>query len=185
MKRLEKKNLNTRKYYNKVLLNHFNNTGLDVTDMWRIEWLLGRWKGGKLLDIGCGISPLPIIAASKGEVWAMDFSDELIERLRLGTNRVKYITGDMNKLPFDDKYFDYVVLGEVLEHSENPKRVISEAERVLKDNGIIAVSCPNEEKEHIYKQHIWSISRKDIENMLNVTELDIKSNNILCYAKKK
>jgi len=190
MIRLEEGNSNTREIYNKSLLDHFNESGLDYDDIWRINWLLKRFKKGKLLDMGCGVSPLALIASEKPdtEVWAVDFADELIDTLK-GKNKVNYIVGDMNNLPFKDKYFDYVVLGEILEHSESPEKLITEAKRVLKPNGIMAISCPKDEtlERHIYSQHLWSISVEDIKNIVardKVIELEIISNNIMCYVKK-
>ena len=186
MIRLEKKNSNTKEIYNKCMLEHFNESGLDYSDMWRINWLLGQFKNGRLLDVGCGVSPLALIASQKpdSEVWAMDFADELIEKLK-SNSKVNYVVGDINALPFKNKYFDYVVLGEVLEHSENPESVINEVRRVLKDDGIMAISCPNNEtaENHLYKQHIWSISSEDIRKLVNVIKIEIIGNNIMCYAR--
>jgi len=72
-----------------------------------------------------------------------------------------------------------------LEHSENPESVINEVRRVLKDDGIMAISCPNNEtaENHLYKQHIWSISSEDIRKLVNVIKIEIIGNNIMCYAR--
>jgi ubiquinone/menaquinone biosynthesis C-methylase UbiE len=186
MKRLEQKNSNTREYYNQVFTEHFAESGLDLTDVWRVQWLLGRWKGGRLLDIGCGISPLPIFASQTegSEVFALDFADEIISQFK-GKSKVQYMVGDMYDIPFEDKTFDYVVLGEVLEHSEFPEKLITEASRVTKDDGIIAISCPNNETDlnHIYPQHIWGIKPSDIRKLVKVLKLETIGGNILCYAK--
>lgn len=186
MKRLELKNSNTKEYYNRVFTDHFNESGLDTSDIWRIQWLLQRFKGGRLLDIGCGISPLPIFAAQKegSEIFALDFADEIINRFK-GRSKVNYMVGDMYELPFEDKTFDYVVLGEVIEHSEFPEKLINEASRVCKDKGVIALSCPYNETEeyHKYSQHIWGIQPKDLKKLFKVTKIEIIGNNILCYGK--
>ena len=186
MIRLEQTNSNTREAYNKGWLKHYNESGLDYSDIWRIKWLLGRFKKGKLLDIGCGVSPLAEMASKKPdtEIWAIDFADKFIELLK-GKSKVNYVACDMNKLPFKDNEFDYVVLGEVLEHSEDPKKLIAEAGRVLKETGIMAISVPNNEtiENHQYTQHIWGISTEDITELVNVLEMQIIGNYILCYAK--
>jgi ubiquinone/menaquinone biosynthesis C-methylase UbiE len=186
MRRLETQNYNTKEYYNKVFTEHFEESGLDTTDLWRTQWLLGRFKGGRLLDIGCGISPLPLFASQKegSEVFALDFADEIISKFK-GKSKVNYMVGDMYEIPFEDKTFDYTVLGEVLEHSEFPEKLIEEASRVTKDNGIIAISCPNNETEeiHLYRQHIWGIKTSDIRKLVKVLKIETIGNNILCYAK--
>lgn len=52
------------------------------------------------------------------------------------------IVADAHFLPFKDKSFDYAILAEVLEHVENPKKVLQEAERVSK---IVVGTVPDEE----------------------------------------
>lgn len=47
-----------------------------------------------------------------------------------------------NDLPFEDKYFDAVIIGEVLEHLKSDIKALSNIKRVLKDDGKLAVSVP-------------------------------------------
>ncbi|SFV87489.1 similar to Methylase involved in ubiquinone/menaquinone biosynthesis [hydrothermal vent metagenome] len=44
---------------------------------------------------------------------------------------------DCQNLPFDDKSFDYVISDQVLEHITDPQKAISEAHRVLKNDGVV------------------------------------------------
>jgi len=46
-------------------------------------------------------------------------------------------------LPFDDNRFDAGVSFEVLEHTPNPARLLSELARVVKPGGAVVVSTPN------------------------------------------
>lgn len=52
---------------------------------------------------------------------------------------------DLNKekIPRDNNSFDAVVMGEVLEHTINPYKVMREFHRILKQNGILILSVPN------------------------------------------
>ncbi|MEM4346979.1 MAG: methyltransferase domain-containing protein [Candidatus Altiarchaeota archaeon] len=52
------------------------------------------------------------------------------------------IVGDAHTLPFRDETFNSVICTEVLEHVEDPKKVVDEIYRVLKFNGICIVSVP-------------------------------------------
>ena len=49
---------------------------------------------------------------------------------------------DATALPFADCAFDAVILGEVLEHVEEDGEALSEAARVLRPKGVLAVSVP-------------------------------------------
>ena len=55
---------------------------------------------------------------------------------------------DAHNLQFEDDYFDVVYCLDVVEHCENPYRVLSEIKRVLKRDGILYLSVPN-----IYRFH--------------------------------
>ena len=45
----------------------------------------------------------------------------------------------MHKMPFTDESFDIVVFSWVLGYNTNQKQAVSEAIRVLKPNGIVAI----------------------------------------------
>ena len=194
MIRLEEQNNNTPEYYNKSSVTHFVEKGLiDDKDQWRIKWLIKDFKGGRLLDLGCGVSSLQLIAAQvkDSEVHALDFADlyisiisNIVENMSL--HSVKFVSSRVEKTPYEDKYFDYIVMGELLEHCEDPYEVIKEAKRILKDDGLIAISTPNNEtiEKHKEKNHIWGINEEDIRKMVDVKQLDIVGDCILCIGRK-
>lgn len=193
MIRLEQKNHNTPEVYNRSLLAHYKESGLDYSDLWRISALLKKFKGGKLLDIGCGICPLAVIASKRinnAEIYAIDLADELIDQLIQKYPEIKYSVADFNrKLPFGDNSFDYVVLGEIIEHSEDPRHLIKEALRVLKQNGIVAISVPLGEnrKNHQMAQHVWGLSEKDIKALFDQNKIIAQrkvGNTFICHLKK-
>ena len=50
-----------------------------------------------------------------------------------------------NGLPFPDNHFDAVILSEVLEHVPvNPLPILQEINRILKNNGIVYITTPNQ-----------------------------------------
>jgi SAM-dependent methyltransferase len=61
---------------------------------------------------------------------------------------------DATKLPFADHSFDKIICSEVLEHIENYAGVLQEIKRVLKPNGILAISVPRSWPEKI----CWRLS---------------------------
>jgi len=52
----------------------------------------------------------------------------------------RFVVGDAHNLPFKDKTFDTVLLSNLLEHVENPEKVLKEAKRVSREK--IYVSFP-------------------------------------------
>src|SRR5439155_807663 len=57
--------------------------------------------------------------------------------------RVRIVRADAESLPFRDESFDAVVATEVLEHLDEPGRMLSEARRVLRPGGQFFMTTPN------------------------------------------
>jgi SAM-dependent methyltransferase len=57
---------------------------------------------------------------------------------------VHFISGDATSLPFESCSFDAVTMFDLLEHVPDHKKAVSEALRVLRPEGFLLVSSPNE-----------------------------------------
>lgn len=96
--------------------------------------------GRIVLDLGCGLGGYSVALAERGrEVRALDVSEEYVERARgLGVAAETY---DGERIPLEDGSVDTVMLIEVLEHLEEPGRLLAEAHRVARDG--VVVTTPN------------------------------------------
>jgi SAM-dependent methyltransferase len=70
------------------------------------------------------------------------------------------VLGYVESLPFQDKAFDFVIASHVLEHSADPKRFLSELERVAKA-GYIEVPDALMERLNPYLDHRLEITERD------------------------
>jgi len=110
-----------------------------------------RIKGGELvLDAGCGNArDILRVAAEGAECIGVDISGGMIQEgykkiKRKGfSERVSLIVGDVTNAPFKNSVFDKIICSEVLEHIPHWKVAIGELSRVLKDEGTIVVTTPN------------------------------------------
>jgi len=92
-----------------------------------------------LLDIGCGGGLLTNPAALAGHrVSGIDLSLNSLEIAQQfdTTKSVHYLTANANLLPFNASSFDVVTAMDILEHVENPDKLIEEASRVLRPGGL-------------------------------------------------
>lgn len=98
----------------------------------------------KILDAGCGNGKLgsEIKQAVGAEVYGVDISSENCKK----SSSEGLITKEANlneKIPFEDKFFDAVFAGDIIEHLINPDQFLKEAKRVLKENGCLIIITPN------------------------------------------
>jgi 2-polyprenyl-6-hydroxyphenyl methylase/3-demethylubiquinone-9 3-methyltransferase len=93
----------------------------------------------RVLDLGCGAGFLANYLATRGHcVRGLDADAESLSVARAydRTGTVEYHRGDACSLPFPDASFDVVCAMDLLEHVEDPARLVSEASRVLAPGGM-------------------------------------------------
>jgi SAM-dependent methyltransferase len=102
-----------------------------------------------VLDAGCGrgfylrmLCQLPCVRAICG----MDLEDRSLRVARRSCvdPRVQIVRADIRCIPFPDDTFDFIICSEVLEHIPDDGQALFELRRVLKGNGTIIITVPNE-----------------------------------------
>ncbi|HPO55719.1 MAG TPA: class I SAM-dependent methyltransferase [Ignavibacteriaceae bacterium] len=101
-------------------------------------------SSGRFLDVGCALGFFidGIRKNSDWDVYGLEFGVDAVEfaNKQLGLN-VKQ--GEIIDAGYPDKFFDYVHVNNVLEHVRDPKTMLMECRRILKDNGNFFLSVPN------------------------------------------
>jgi len=99
----------------------------------------------RVLEIGCGTGPISEVLARwprVAEVVGVDPSPVLLDRAREQRGAIPNLSfreGDGRSLPIGDAEIDVVVMHTTLCHVPESERVLSEAFRVLRSNGWLAV----------------------------------------------
>ncbi len=126
--------------------------GTDPTfTRWREAYLdrLALASDARVLDLGCGTGVVSRGIAARsgfaGQVVGLDHSPRLIEAARRLTaeagmaDRVTFEAGDATALPYPDAAFDAVVAHTTISHVGDPLALLTEAARVVRPAGRIAV----------------------------------------------
>lgn len=106
---------------------------------------LGFEVGDRILDLGCGPGLWTSMFAQKvaptGDVIGVDVSAQLIDHAvsRLdndpSSDVIYFARGEFSQVPFRDRTFDAVFLGNCLSYARDPAGVIQEMKRVTRSNG--------------------------------------------------
>lgn len=101
--------------------------------------------GSKVLDVGCATGYFARELSKKnGETWGVDSDKETVNKA--GKYCKKTITANIDeikKLPVPKKYFDYVIILDVIEHLIHPENILEIIKPHLKKDGKVIISVPN------------------------------------------
>jgi len=107
---------------------------------WKVD-LIARADirpGARALDLACGTGDLALLAASRGAaVVGLDFTPRMIElaRLKPGSRAVRWVVGDMGRLPVGSSRFDLITTGYGLRNVPDLRSALAEMYRVLAPGG--------------------------------------------------
>ncbi len=114
----------------------------------RVWGAAGATDGQRILDVGCGFGGtigLLDEALNDVELFGLNIDARQLARARQivkpkEANKATFVEGDACATPFDDASFDVVLAVECAFHFPSRKRFFSEAKRVLKPGGRLALA---------------------------------------------
>ena len=105
-------------------------------------------NGKIVLDAACGSGyGSKLLSDSAAKVYGLDLSYEAIEyaKDRYQNEKIEYLQGSVEALPFENASVDIVISFETIEHvdGQTQRKFLQEIHRVLKEDGILIMSSPN------------------------------------------
>jgi len=125
---------------------------IDRATRWRLDLFrqdLGRlyrriFRPGRVLDVGCGpgdFVPEPFTP------FGIELSEVLHRQadahMRSRGGYAVHASASEGMAAFPAGHFSGVILASIIEHEKNPRRLLSEARRVLADDGAVYLKVPN------------------------------------------
>jgi len=103
----------------------------------RIEAIRPIPDAARVLEVGCGAHGLIFFFGTKDPVGIDPLSDHYAQLFPQWQGRARTIASYGEKLPFADGSFDIVLCDNVVDHAENPRRILEEIARVLAPDGLL------------------------------------------------
>jgi len=143
-----------------------------------------------VLDSGCGTGNITLELLKRGHiVYAVDNSKKALDILRKKcakySKQLHIHNIDAKKLPFDDEMFDGVTSMFVVYYMDDPKAYLREHYRVLKYDGVLALTgrVSSENMEKVLKSYEESLRKRNLLSKLQ-SEFSIFSEKFLSGVKK-
>ena len=106
-------------------------------------------KDKEVLEVACGAGMgLGYLAKEAKKVTGGDLDKNILQypiKHYRGKDKIELREFDAQNLPFEDKSFDVVILYETIYYLAKPEKFVSEARRVLKDNGVLLICTVNKD----------------------------------------
>ncbi len=109
----------------------------------RYAWAASIVRGA-VLDVACGTGHGAQLLSRNASVTGVDKDVAAVELARTRVTG-RFTAAQMPPIPAEDAAFDYVVCFETIEHVANDRVFIGELRRVLRPEGRLLISTPNEE----------------------------------------
>ncbi len=104
---------------------------------------------GEVLDIGTGTGRWALYLAEEGHrVTGVDLAEEMLKvasmKAEIAELNVRFLRSNADNLPFEGESFDYVLaMGDLLSYVKDSTKVLKEACRVLKKDGVLIATVDN------------------------------------------
>lgn len=134
----------------------------------------GSLKGLRVLDVGCGDGVLTWRLSQAGaHACGVDLSEIAIRYARQQHARYKsdaeFFVSSCYDMPFPEGHFDAIISSEVIEHVQEPQKLLSEINRVLKRDGVAIISTPVRFTEHpADKMHVTEWFPSEFQRLVSI-----------------
>lgn len=127
-------------------------------------------KGKRVLDIACGTGyGTALLAKAAKSVVGVDVSAQAVEYAtkKFARDNVTFRKGNGRDIPAKTAEFDVVVSYETIEHLQDYPGFIDEIKRVLKKDGLLIISTPNDKEFPVGNHfHLHQFEENELESLL-------------------
>lgn len=124
-------------------------------------------KDSKILDIGCAMGGMLSYLKKQdyNYLYGIDVTKKYID-IAKKNKEFDIQFGSADDIPFENNFFDLLIIDQVMEHLVNPRKAFQEAKRVLKKNGFFCIGVPDAQRygELYFFDFYWFLMREHIQH---------------------
>ena len=110
----------------------------------KLECFKGKEKYNNVLEIGAGTTPhIDYIKHKFDNYYIAEISEAAIKYYE-NDKKISAVLYDGVKLPFENNFFDRIIIFHALEHIKDPENFLFEMMGKLKNDGLISISLPTD-----------------------------------------
>ncbi len=145
---------------------HTETESAKIVDQWNFDNLqnfIDHKKVDKCLDIACGTGRLSAkLLQVTDNVYGVDLSEEVLKIAKNKYPQINFSLGESVNLPYEDNFFDLVVINGSLHHFFATEKTFTEAFRVLKAGAkFVVLGEPNKNYGALWNPffYVWFLFR--------------------------
>lgn len=102
----------------------------------------------RILDIGCGTGNYAstLQSLTQAMVYGVEPSDGMREKAAAKNSDITFVKGNHENIPFEDNFFDFVYMTDVIHHIPDIGMMFEEIARVLKSGGRLCIVTESHEQ---------------------------------------
>jgi SAM-dependent methyltransferase len=147
-----------------------------------LESFKGKEKYDNVLEIGAGTAPHINYVKHKFDNYYIAETSEASIKHYENDKKISAVLYDGVKLPFENNFFDRIIIFQALEHINNPENFLFETMSKLKNGGLISISLPTDPgilwrlgklfTKHFTAKRTYKISSKEYEYLLSTEHIN-------------
>ncbi|MEA4963752.1 class I SAM-dependent methyltransferase [Lutispora sp.] len=134
--------------YNNISKNYddVRNADLELINMFLEMTIIN--ENTKVLDFGCGTGNYAdkLQRITGARVYGVEPSEGMREKARQKNASLSVVEGNHENIPFEEKFFDFIYMTDVIHHVPDINRMFEEINRVLVDKGKLCI-CTQSHKQ--------------------------------------
>jgi SAM-dependent methyltransferase len=142
----------------------------------------------RVLECGSGAGAYSGFLKSMSDaVVAFDLRPSLVRGAKERVRDVDFLVADILQIPCRDSVFDLVVAADVIEHTSDAERAVSEIARVARPGGLMAITVPAAEWQFVCRalrrpKHFFGHNYLFEDNLL-LSMLDSSGFDVICHKR--